>query len=179
MAWLQRRITIPSVTRGMHLITDKVTAALPELGAIEVGLCNIFITHTSASLTINEKADPDVRKDLETVMNRLVPESATYVHDAEGADDMPAHAKASIMGASLTIPISEGKLCLGTWQGIYLCEHRDHGGPRKLVLTVQGVHRDGHTGLLPPPAATTIASSSREKRGVSGSHTGAGTAAMS
>jgi secondary thiamine-phosphate synthase enzyme len=120
------------------LITDAVVGAMPELASVRVGLLHVFIQHTSASLTLNENADPDVRVDFETALNHLVPEDLDYVHTIEGPDDMPAHVKSSLMGASLTIPIREGALCLGTWQGIYLCEHRDQASPRSLVLTLMG-----------------------------------------
>lgn len=137
--WLQRTITMPARTRGFHLITSKVIQQLPELAAFRVGLLHLFIQHTSAALTINENADPDVRTDFESHFNTMVPENAPYyVHTVEGPDDMPAHLKASILGASLSIPIGNGQLQLGTWQGIYLCEHRDHGTPRRLVATICG-----------------------------------------
>jgi secondary thiamine-phosphate synthase enzyme len=140
-SWLQRTVVLPGRKRGCHLITDEVLRELPELRSFRVGLLHVFIQHTSASLSLNENADPSVRADMETVLNRLVPESAHYVHDDEGPDDMPAHAKASLMGASGTLPISDGRPALGTWQGIYLCEHRNAGGPRRLVLTVNGERR--------------------------------------
>lgn len=124
--------------RGFHLITDQVVQAVPELADIQVGFLQAFIQHTSASLTINENADPDVRVDFETAMNHAVPESLPYVHTLEGPDDMPAHVKASMMGASVMIPIGSGHLQLGTWQGIYLCEHRDQGSSRRIVLTTMG-----------------------------------------
>ncbi|OYP36134.1 secondary thiamine-phosphate synthase enzyme YjbQ [Rhodopirellula sp. MGV] len=136
--WIQKTITLPAQRRGFHLITSAVTRALPEIDSISVGLLHVFILHTSASLTINENADPDVRVDFETAMNHAVPESLPYVHTLEGPDDMPAHVKASMMGASVQIPVGGGDLKLGTWQGIYLCEHRDHAGPRRLVLTLMG-----------------------------------------
>lgn len=117
------------------MITDEIIDGLPILSALAEGLLQIFIQHTSASLTLNENADPDVRADLETAMNLVCPESTPFRHDCEGADDMPAHVKSSLLGSQLLIPISGGRLALGTWQGIYLCEHRNHGGPRKLVLT--------------------------------------------
>lgn len=138
MAWFQQQLTLPAVRRGCHLITSHVLAGLPELSRIEVGLLHVFILHTSASLTINENADPDVRTDFETALNHLAPEALPYVHTLEGPDDMPAHVKSSLMGASVTIPVKSGGLVLGTWQGIYLCEHRDRGGPRRLVLTLHG-----------------------------------------
>ncbi|MCP4889115.1 MAG: secondary thiamine-phosphate synthase enzyme YjbQ [Rubripirellula sp.] len=141
--WIQRSVHLPAARRGFHLVTHDILDAIPELGSVQVGLVNLFIQHTSASLTINENADPDVRIDFETAMNHAVPESLPYVHTLEGPDDMPAHVKASMMGASLTIPVSDGRLQLGTWQGIYLCEHRNHGGSRKVVITVQGESRGG------------------------------------
>ena len=137
--WLQREITLEPRPRGFHLVTREVLGALPELGELEVGLCHLFIRHTSASLTLNENASPDVRRDFETWFNAAVPESFRgWTHTFEGADDMPAHVKASLLGPSLTVPVRDGRLALGTWQGIYLCEHRDHGGPRSLTLTLSG-----------------------------------------
>jgi secondary thiamine-phosphate synthase enzyme len=136
--WIQRTIRLPPARRGFHLITQEIVDALPELAEIEIGWMQAFIQHTSASLTINENADPDVRVDFETAMNHAVPESLPYVHTLEGPDDMPAHVKASMMGASVMIPISDGRLQLGTWQGIYLCEHRDRASGRSVVLTVNG-----------------------------------------
>jgi secondary thiamine-phosphate synthase enzyme len=138
MIWLQRTIQLPPFRRGCHLITSEVVRALPEMSSIGIGLLHVFIQHTSASLSINENADPDVRFDLEQSLNAIAPENFPYVHTIEGSDDMPAHVKSSLIGCSLSIPISSGKLNLGTWQGIYLCEHRNHGGPRSLVLTLQG-----------------------------------------
>lgn len=138
MSWHQTRITLPEYRRGFHLITDRVVSALPELASIKVGLLHVFILHTSASITINENADPDVPRDLESSFNAIAPEEFPYIHTCEGPDDMPAHVKSSLLGSSLSIPISGGRLCLGTWQGIYLCEHRNHGGRRSLVLTIQG-----------------------------------------
>jgi secondary thiamine-phosphate synthase enzyme len=138
MGWIHRQIQLPAVRRGFHLITQQVLQALPELRSIQVGLLHVFIQHTSASLTINENADPDVPADLESSFNALAPESFPHRHTVEGPDDMPAHVKAAMLGSSVSIPIHDGKLRLGTWQGIYLCEHRNHGGARKLVLTVQG-----------------------------------------
>jgi secondary thiamine-phosphate synthase enzyme len=137
--WIQKQILLAEKRRGFHLITREVVAKLPELAELRVGLLHLFIQHTSASLTINENADPDVRTDMETVFNRLVPDHGLpLVHTIEGPDDMPAHVKASLLGASVSIPIADGKLALGTWQGIYLCEHRNHGGARNLMATVQG-----------------------------------------
>jgi secondary thiamine-phosphate synthase enzyme len=138
MKTLQRHLELSPYPRGCHLITEKVVAALPELREYRVGLLHVFIQHTSASLTINENADRDVRVDLESALNHLAPEDFPYVHTLEGPDDMPAHVKASLMGASLSIPIGSGQLLLGTWQGIYLCEHRNRGGSRSLVLTLFG-----------------------------------------
>lgn len=138
MPWLQRQIALSARSRGCHLITREVTAALPELQKFKIGMLQVFIQHTSASLTVNENADGDVRRDLEMSLNRIAPEDLPYVHTIEGPDDMPAHVKAALMGSSVTIPISGGQLALGTWQGIYLCEHRNHGGSRHLVLTVWG-----------------------------------------
>ena len=137
--WFQDIVTLPAKRRGYHLMTREVVAALPVLAEIEVGLLHLFIQHTSASLTINENADPDVRGDLERHLNVMVPENAPYYeHTLEGPDDMPAHIKSVLIGPSLTIPIQAGRLALGTWQGIYLCEHRDHGGARRVVATIQG-----------------------------------------
>ena len=141
MPWVQRSLELPPVRRGFHLITRSVVDALPELRETQIGMLNVFIQHTSASLSINENADRDVRADLETAFNAIAPEEFPYRHTCEGRDDMPAHVKASLLGSSLNIPISAGKLCLGTWQGIYLCEHRNHGGARTLVLTLQGERR--------------------------------------
>ncbi|WP_210489743.1 secondary thiamine-phosphate synthase enzyme YjbQ [Rufibacter aurantiacus] len=139
MKWFQKTLRLPAVKRGFHLITDLLEAHLPELEEIEVGLAHIFIQHTSASLSINENADPTVRHDFEQHFNRMVPENAPYYrHTLEGPDDMPAHIKASLMGASVTVPITNGRLNVGTWQGIYLCEHRNHGGKRTVVVTLQG-----------------------------------------
>lgn len=136
--WLQRTLTIPAARRGFHLISSAVLRAVPEIRELNVGLMHVFIQHTSASLTINENADPDVRVDMETAINHLVPEDWPYTHTIEGPDDMPAHVKASLLGPSLTIPISGGRLALGSWQGIYLCEHRDAATDRRLVVTIQG-----------------------------------------
>jgi secondary thiamine-phosphate synthase enzyme len=138
MPWYQHRLTLPAFPRGFHLITDRVVAAVPELKSIQTGILHVFILHTSASLTINENADPDVRVDMESSFNAIAPEEFPYVHTLEGPDDMPAHIKASLLGSSLTIPVSNGRVVLGTWQGITLCEHRNHGGPRQMVLTLWG-----------------------------------------
>ncbi|WP_205501379.1 secondary thiamine-phosphate synthase enzyme YjbQ [Rufibacter psychrotolerans] len=139
MKWFQKSLRLPAVKRGFHLITDLVESQLPELEEIEVGLAHIFIQHTSASLSINENADPTVRHDFEQHFNRMVPENAPYYrHTLEGADDMPAHLKAALLGTSVTVPVTNGRFNLGTWQGIYLCEHRNHGGKRTVVVTLQG-----------------------------------------
>lgn len=137
--WLQKEIQLAAKSRGFHLITAELLRELPELRDYRIGMMNVFILHTSAALTINENADPTVRQDFENYFNRAVPEDEPYYrHQDEGSDDMPAHLKSSLLGCSLNIPISMGQLRLGTWQGIYLCEHRNHGGSRRLVLTLQG-----------------------------------------
>lgn len=137
--WYQTELKLRPRNRGFHLITHDLERALEPLPQMRVGLLHIFIQHTSASLTINENADPTVRSDFERVFNRLVPENAPYYeHTLEGSDDLPAHIKSSLLGPELTIPICDGRLTLGTWQGIYLCEHRNHSGSRRLVLTLQG-----------------------------------------
>lgn len=137
--WIQRAIGIDPRPRGVHLVTREVLAAVPEIGDMRVGMMNVFIRHTSASLALNENASPDVRVDLESWMNRAVPEDAPYwTHVHEGPDDMPAHVKSTIVGPSLMIPVAGGRPALGTWQGIYLLEHRDHGGSRQLVVTAWG-----------------------------------------
>ena len=139
MIVLQKEFTLKSKPRGFHLVTDEITSKVPEINKISVGLAHIFIKHTSASLTLNENADPSVRADMESHFNKLAPENAPhYIHTMEGPDDMPAHIKASLLGSSVTIPITNGRLNLGTWQGIYLCEHRNHGGSRKIVVTLTG-----------------------------------------
>ena len=137
--WLQREIRLDPRPRGFHLITGEVVRALPELGDVGVGLLHVFIRHTSASLTLNENASPDVRDDFDAFFDDAVPEDAPYwTHTIEGPDDMPAHIKASLLGPSLSLPVADGELALGTWQGVYLCEHRDRGGSRSLVVTLQG-----------------------------------------
>jgi secondary thiamine-phosphate synthase enzyme len=139
LMWFQKEFSLPEKRRGFHLVTDEIIAAVPELKSIRCGLLHLFILHTSASLTINENADPTVRADLESHFNIHVPEGAPYYrHDYEGDDDMPAHIKNCLLGSSLTIPVSQGDLNLGIWQGIYLCEHRNRGGKRRLVATVHG-----------------------------------------
>lgn len=138
MAWFQHTLELPPYDRGFHLITSHVVEALPELKQIEIGTLHVFIQHTSASISINENADPDVAADLESSFNALAPEDFDYTHTIEGPDDMPAHVKSSLIGSSLMIPVRTGRLLLGTWQGICLCEHRNRAGRRKLVLTLQG-----------------------------------------
>src|SRR5688500_1195942 len=137
--WLQREIRLDPYPRGFHLVTRDVLRALPELRDLRAGLLHLFIRHTSASLTLNENASPDVREDFESWFDRAVPEDAPYwTHTLEGPDDMPAHIKSSLLGPALSLPISDGRLALGTWQGIYLCEHRDRGGARSLLATLHG-----------------------------------------
>lgn len=136
--WAQRELTLAEKPRGFHLVTREVVGQLPELEDFRVGLLHLHILHTSASLTLNENASPDVRADFETWANAYVPEDFAWTHTLEGADDMPAHVKASLMGPSLTLPVARGRLALGTWQGLYLCEHRDRGGARSLIATING-----------------------------------------
>ena len=137
--WLQRDLTLRPRPRGFHLVTREVEEAVPELGSLDVGLAHLFIRHTSAALTLNENASSDVRRDFASWFDRAVPEDAAYwTHTQEGPDDMPAHIKASLLGPSLQLPVRDGRLALGTWQGVYLCELRDHGGPRKLTVTLNG-----------------------------------------
>jgi secondary thiamine-phosphate synthase enzyme len=137
--WLQRELVLDPHPRGFHLVTREVVAGLPELGDLRVGLAHLFLQHTSASLTLNENASPDVRRDFRAYFDEAVPEDAPYwTHRLEGPDDMPAHIKGSLLGISLTLPVSDGRLALGTWQGIYLCEHRDDGGARRLLATLWG-----------------------------------------
>ena len=138
MSWIQRTIKLAPQPRGFQPIAQQLLTGLPELADIRVGLLHLFLQHTSASLTINENADPDVPLDLESSLSDIAPESFPHRHTCEGPDDMPAHVKSSLLGCELTIPISAGQLCLGTWQGIYLCEHRNHGGPRRIVATIWG-----------------------------------------
>ena len=137
MHWDQQFVSLKSRRRGFHLITRELLAHI-DLSPVKIGMLNVFLMHTSASLTINENADPDVRVDMETATNHLAPESLPFIHTMEGPDDMPAHVKSSVYGCSLNIPVSNGHLALGTWQGIYLCEHRDHATDRRLTLTLQG-----------------------------------------
>jgi secondary thiamine-phosphate synthase enzyme len=137
--WFQKEFNLKERKRGFHLITDEILENIPEIKDIGTGILHVFIKHTSASLTINENADPTVRLDFESHFSRYVPEKAPYYeHDTEGPDDMPAHIKASLLGSSVSVPVSKGKPNLGTWQGIYLCEHRNRGGRRKIVVTVNG-----------------------------------------
>ncbi|MCB0725790.1 MAG: secondary thiamine-phosphate synthase enzyme YjbQ [Ignavibacteriae bacterium] len=137
--FIQKEFKLKPYSRGFHIITGEVVREIPELKDIRTGMCHVFIKHTSASLTINENADPTVRKDFESYFNRCVPEDEPYyLHNYEGSDDMPAHIKSSMMGNSVTVPVTKGELNLGTWQGIYLCEHRDNGGARKIVVTIWG-----------------------------------------
>jgi secondary thiamine-phosphate synthase enzyme len=143
MTWIQRTIQLTSRPQGFHLITREILAALPELAQFDVGLLHVFIQHTSASVTVNENADPDVPADLESSFSHIAPEHFPYRHTVEGPDDMPAHVKAALIGSSVTVPVAKGSLCLGTWQGIYLCEHRRNGGRRRLVLTLWGEAESG------------------------------------
>jgi secondary thiamine-phosphate synthase enzyme len=139
MKLFQKLLQLKDRKRGYHLITSEVIQAMPQISEIKTGICQVFIQHTSASLTINENADSTVRKDFETYFNKIVPENGqNYQHDSEGSDDMPAHLKASLLGSSVTVPIHNGRLAFGTWQGIYLCEHRNYGGERSLVITAWG-----------------------------------------
>ena len=139
MIWIQTTIRLSPRSRGFHLITREIVEQIPQIQDIHIGIAHIFIQHTSASLTLNENASPDVRQDMESHFNQMVPEDAPYYrHTFEGPDDMPAHIKSSLLGSSVTVPVSNGRLNLGTWQGIYLCEHRDRASSRRLVLTVMG-----------------------------------------
>jgi secondary thiamine-phosphate synthase enzyme len=139
VTWIQREITLGARDRGFHIVTREVLQALPELSGIRTGLLHLLILHTSASLALSENASPEVRRDFETWFNQAVPERASYwTHTLEGPDDMPAHVKAALLGPSLTLPVAGGRVALGTWQGIYLCEHRDRGGERSLMATAWG-----------------------------------------
>ena len=139
MIWVQRELRLEPRPRGFHLVTGEVESAVPELRELRVGLAHLFIRHTSASLTLNENASPDVRDDFEAWFDAAVPEDAPYwTHTIEGPDDMPAHIKASVLGPSLSLPVRDGRLALGTWQGVYLCEHRERGGPRSVMVTLVG-----------------------------------------
>jgi secondary thiamine-phosphate synthase enzyme len=137
--WIQQQVTLRPRPRGFHLVTDEIVSGVPELGSLEVGLALVFMQHTSASLTINENASPEVRRDFAAWFDRAVPDGADYfAHTLEGPDDMPAHIRSSLTGVSLVLPVSGGRLALGTWQGIYLCEHREQGGPRQVLVTAFG-----------------------------------------
>ena len=137
--WIQKEIQLAPKSRGYHIITEEILREMPEINKIDTGLAHIFIKHTSAGLTINENADPSVRRDFESHFNRTVPEDTSlYEHTLEGTDDMTSHIKSSLLGSSVTVPITAGRLNMGTWQGIYLCEHRNCGGSRKLIITIQG-----------------------------------------
>lgn len=136
--WLQRQIVLAERPRGVHLITDEVLRQLPEIYDFSIGLVHFFLQHTSASLAINERADDEVRTDLDRYLDSLAPEEGVYQHSYEGSDDMPAHIKAVLIGAEVTVPIANGRLSFGAWQGLYLCEHRNHGGRRRLIVTIQG-----------------------------------------
>ncbi len=139
MTWVQKEIRLSAKERGFHLITDEIVRQVPEIEQFRTGVAHIFIQHTSASLALNENADPTVRQDMERHFNEMVPEDAPYyVHTYEGPDDMPAHIKAVLLGSSVSVPITDGRLNLGTWQGVYLCEHRNRGGGRRLVVTLHG-----------------------------------------
>jgi secondary thiamine-phosphate synthase enzyme len=138
VTWSQREITLRPRPRGVHLVTSEIVEALPELKDLRIGLAHLFLRHTSASLTLNENASPDVRRDFESWFDVAVPEDFAWTHTLEGRDDMPAHIKASLMGPALSLPVAGGRLALGTWQGVYLCEHRDRGGARSLLVTLHG-----------------------------------------
>ena len=136
--WIQREVRLDPRPRGFHLVTREVEDEVPELRSLRVGIAHVFIRHTSASLTLNENASPDVRRDFRAWFDHAVPEDFDWAHTLEGSDDMPAHVKSSLLGSAVTVPVSDGRLALGTWQGIYLCEHRDSGGPRTLTVTAWG-----------------------------------------
>ncbi|MAY43541.1 MULTISPECIES: secondary thiamine-phosphate synthase enzyme YjbQ [unclassified Neptuniibacter] len=137
--WLQNEVSLRARERGFHLVTEELVSLVPEISSVKIGILNILLKHTSASITLNENADPSVRDDFDSFFNRLVPENQPYyTHIYEGSDDLPAHIKSSLLGNSLSIPITDGRLNLGTWQGVYLCEHRNHGGKRTLVVTING-----------------------------------------
>jgi secondary thiamine-phosphate synthase enzyme len=138
VTWIQKDLHLAPKSRGFHLVTDEVLGAIPELRQLRVGLLHVFIRHTSASISINENADPDVPRDLEMAFNQIAREDFPYVHTIEGPDDMPAHVKSAMLGSSISVPIRDGELCFGTWQGIYLCEHRNRASGRSLVLTLWG-----------------------------------------
>ncbi|KAF0295089.1 UPF0047 protein YjbQ [Amphibalanus amphitrite] len=160
-AWFQRKIKLRPQKRGVHLVTDEILRQVPELKQFSVGMCHLQILHTSASLSLNENWDPHVRDDMEMMLNKIVPEGLPYKHCSEGPDDMPAHVKACFLGSSLTIPVTDGRLNVGTWQGVWLCEHRNEAGSRKLVVTINGCLReaDGRTPSSPlSPLASTSSS---------------------
>ncbi len=143
MSWVQKEITLSPKPRGFHIVTNEILNKIPGLSEFQVGIAHIFICHTSASLTLNENVSPDVRGDFESSFNVLVPENEPYYrHTLEGSDDMPAHIKSSLLGSSITVPVTNGSFNLGTWQGIYLCEHRNRGGSRKLIVTIHGETND-------------------------------------
>ncbi len=142
MVWRQSAFMLAPRPRGFHVITAEVVGEMPDIRDLRVGLMHLFIQHTSASLAVNERVEPEVRQDMEAHFNRLAPEGVAYAHHYEGPDDMPAHLKAVMLGSSVTVPIRDGRLALGAWQGIYLCEHRDRGGARRLVVTVSGERAD-------------------------------------
>ena len=142
MSWIQRSLTLRPQRRGLHLITDQIVGTLPEMRRCDVGILDVFIQHTSAALTLNENADPDVPYDLQTWLDDVVPESRAYRHTIEGPDDMPAHIKSSLMGYAVRVPVRAGRLALGTWQGIYLCEYRNRASARQLILTLHGEFED-------------------------------------
>lgn len=142
--WAQHDVRLSPRPRGFHLVTEEIVGALPELADVRVGLLHVLIQHTSAALAVNENADPAVRADLATWFDQAVPENARYwTHTTEGPDDMPSHVKSVVLGPSVTLPVRDGRLALGTWQGVYLCEHRDRGGPRHLLATLWGEHANG------------------------------------
>jgi secondary thiamine-phosphate synthase enzyme len=141
MAWYQYSVTLPPKPRGFHLITREVIAAAEDLSSLRIGMLHVFVQHTSAAITLNENADPDVRVDLAASLDAIAPENFPYAHTIEGSDDMPAHVKSSLMGYTVSIPIRNGQLLLGTWQGIYLCEFRNRGGRRRLLITLEGTHQ--------------------------------------
>ena len=141
MTWYQKEIVLSPKPRGFHLVTREIVSQVPQIRDFSIGLAHIFIQHSSAALVLNENADPDVRVDMEMALSRVVPQTLPYTHTLEGPDDMPAHVKCSLFGPSLVVPIADGRLCLGTWQGIYLCEHRDRAAGRSLVLTAMGQKR--------------------------------------
>ncbi len=138
MSWVQHQLQLRPFARGFHLVTSEIVNEIPELARCRIGMLHIFIQHTSASISLNENADPDVRVDMETAINRIAPEDQPFVHTLEGPDDMPAHVKASLLGNSVSIPVANGRICTGTWQGIYLCEHRNRASGRSLVVTLNG-----------------------------------------